>query len=118
VLTIAALGMAAYGLHQVGVAFDGVARGSTLEPWATAALVIFGSLLIVSAIIVGRGVPGGLAAALGSLLGLQALALHNAVHLSPSPGDIRPHLVRGALSAALMALAWVGQRQPPATHER
>jgi hypothetical protein len=111
VLTVAAFGMAAYGLHQVGVALDAITRGSTLEGWAAAALIVFGALLIASGIIVRLRVPGALPAALGSLLGLQALALHNAVHLSASPGDIRPHLVRGAIAALLFGLAWAGERQ-------
>jgi fatty acid desaturase len=111
VTAVAAFGMLAYGLHQVGVGVDGMTRGTPLEAWATAALVLLGSLLIVSAIIVYLGVPGALAAALGSLLGLQALAIHNAVHLSPSPESVGPHLVRGAFSATLVLLAWAGDRQ-------
>jgi hypothetical protein len=118
VLTIAAFGFAAYGLHQVGVGLDSMARGSALETWAAVALTVFGTLLIISAIILRLRMPGALQAGLGSLLGLQALALHNAVHLSSSPGDPGPHLIRGALAAALFGLAWAGERHASASAAR
>jgi hypothetical protein len=103
--------MAAYGLQQVGVALDGMKRGFPLEGWATIALVVFGALLVISAVILYVGMPGALASAIGSLLALQALALHNAVHLSSTPGELRPHFMRGLVAAALVVLAWAGERR-------
>jgi hypothetical protein len=51
--------------------------------------------------------PGGLAFAIGALLGLQALAVHNAVHLD---AGLAPQVGRAVLAAVLVALASVPRR--------
>lgn len=101
-LTLATLGMFAYGAYSVVWALVDVIRGARLELWAEAGLMIFGVLLALSAAFVRVRLPGGLAFAIGALLGLQALAVHNAVHLATGTG---PQIARAALAAALVALA-------------
>ena len=110
-VTIAALGMAAYGVHEIGVAVANITGTSTLEGWAIAALFVLGALLVLAGLLVRLRVPGALAAALGSLLGLQGLALHNVVHLSATPAAIRPHVIRAAIGALLVSLAWLADRR-------
>jgi hypothetical protein len=101
-LTAATLGMFLYGAYEVLWALIDIFRGARLELWAEAGLVLFGLLLVVSAAFVRVRLPGGLAAAIGSMLGLQALAVHNAVHLL---NGIGPQIARGVIAAALLALA-------------
>lgn len=74
------------------------------------ALVVFGLMLIVAAALVRVVIPGGLALAIGAMLGLQALAIHHAVHLH---GDaaILPQAMLGSAAAALVALAAYGSRE-------
>ena len=110
-LTLAALGMAGYGTYSVVWAVVDLVRGARLELWAELALVLFGLLLMLSAAFVRVTLPGGLAFALGALLGLQALAIHNAAHLS---GQVllAPQLARGAFAGMLLLMAWAGARQP------
>jgi hypothetical protein len=54
--------------------------------------------------------PGGLAFALGAMLGLQALAVHDAVHLG---GGIAPQIARGSVAVVLVALALSDARPSP-----
>jgi hypothetical protein len=107
-LTLATLGMLSYGTYSLAWAVVDIVRGAHLEAWAEAGLIIFGLLLVLSAAFVRVGLPGGLAAAIGSMLGLQALAVHNAVHL----GDgLPPQIARGAVALVLIGLAWSGSRE-------
>ena len=91
-LTLATLGMFIYG----GYSFAGrpstwcEAPGSSSGP--RAGLMIFGLLLALSAAFVRVRLPGGLAVAIGAMLGLQALAVHNAVHLA---GGLASQIVGG-----------------------
>ena len=52
---------------------------------------MFGGLLALAAAFVRVRLPGGLAFAIGAMLGLQALAVHDAAHLG---GGIEPQLAR------------------------
>lgn len=109
-LTIGALGMFAYGVYSVvWVAVD-LIGGRRLELWAEGGVAAFGLLLTLSAAFVRVRLPGGLAFAMSALLGLQALAVHNAVHLEIG---IPAQVARGLLAGALVALAYQGSRQPP-----
>ena len=101
-LTLATLGMLIYGGYSFGWAVVDMLRGARLEFWAEAGLMIFGLLLALSAALVRVRLPGGLAAAIGAMLGLQALAVHNAVHLA---GGIAPQIVQGAVATILVAVA-------------
>jgi hypothetical protein len=101
-LTLAALGMFGYGGYSIVWALVDIVRGARLELWAEAGLMIFGLLLALSAAFVRVRLPGGLAFAIGSMLGLQALAVHNAVHLG---GGLAPQIGRAVIALALVALA-------------
>ena len=57
----------------------------------------------------GSALPGGIALALGAMLGLQALAVHSAVHLA---GGMAPQIGRAVLACALLALARAGSDAP------
>src|SRR5512143_3000229 len=111
-LTLATLGMFGYGTYSVVWAVVDLVRGPQLEFWAELGLVLFGLLLVLSAALVRVGVPGGLAAAIGAMLGLQALAVHDAVHLG---GGLAPQVARAVLATALAGLAWLGARESPAS---
>ena len=104
-LTIAALGMLTYGVYSVGWAVTDLIRGARLELWAELGLIGFGALLALAAAFVRVRLPGGLAFAIGAMLGLQALAVHDAAHLGIG---IAPQIVRGAIALVLVALALAG----------
>jgi hypothetical protein len=101
-LTLATLGMFLYGAYSFGWALIDVVRGAQLELWAEAGVVMFGLLLALSAAFVRVRLPGGLAFAIGAMLGLQALAVHNAVHLA---GGIGSQVARGVMAMTLVAMA-------------
>jgi hypothetical protein len=109
VLTVATLGLAVYGMYSIGLGAVDAFRSPGLDWWADAALVAFGLLLLMSAVLVRLRIPGGLALALSALSALQALALHNDMHFY---GDIlvTPQVVRGVIAAGLAALAYFGAR--------
>ena len=90
-LTIASLGMFLYGVYSVGWAAADLVRGARLELWAELGLVAFGALLDAGRGVRARPAAGGLAFAIGAMLGLQALAVHDAVHLG---GGVAAQIVR------------------------
>jgi len=104
-LTAAALGMFAYGIYSAGWAAIDLVRGARLELWAELGLIVFGVLLSLAAAFVRVRLPGGLAFAVGAMLGLQALAVHDAVHLGTG---VRPQLAAGVFSLAVVGLAYAG----------
>ena len=110
-LTLASLGMFSYGLYTIGWAAADLIRGARLELWAELGLVAFGALLALAAAFVRVRLPGGLAFAIGAMLGLQALAVHNAVHLG---GGVPDQIVRGSIALVLVALALSDARPLPA----
>ena len=101
-LTIASLGMLLYGIYSIGWAAVDLIRGARLELWAELGLIAFGTLLALAAAFVRVRLPGGLAFAIGAMLGLQALAVHDAVHLG---GGVPAQVVRGSIVVVLIALA-------------
>jgi hypothetical protein len=107
VLTIAGLGMFAYGVYSVLWPIVDLIRGARLELWAELGQAVFGLLLALSAAFVRVRLPGGLALATGAMLGLQALAVHDAVHLETG---IAPQIARAVVAATLVALAFGGAR--------
>ena len=111
VLTIASLGMFVYGIYSIGWAVADLVRGARLELWAELGLVAFGALLALAAAFVRVRLPGGLAFAIGAMLALQALAVHDAVHLG---GSVPAQIVRGSIAAVLIALALSDARPSPA----
>jgi hypothetical protein len=109
-LTAATLGLAAYGVYSAGLGVFDMLRPVGLDWWADLALFGFGLLLLLSSALVRVRMPGGLALAVGAMLALHALSLHNDLHFY---GDILlgPQLTRGAIAASLAALAYVGARR-------
>ena len=110
-LTIASLGMFVYGIYSVAWAVVDLVRGSRLELWAELGLIAFGVLLALAATFVRVRLPGGLAFAIGAMLGLQALGVHDAVHLG---GGIAPQIVRASIALVFVALALSDARPAPA----
>ena len=104
-LTLSALGMFGYGAYSIGWAVVDLVRGARLELWAEAGLMLFGLLLMLAAAFVRVRLPGGLAFAMGAMLGLQALAVHDAVHLG---GALADQITRGAFSVLLLVMAYSG----------
>jgi hypothetical protein len=94
--------MFVYGIYSVGWAVVDLVRGARLEAWAELGLIAFGVLLALASTFVRVRLPGGLAFAIGAMLGLQALAVHDAVHLG---GGIAPQIVRGSIALAVIGLA-------------
>ena len=111
-LTAAALGLFSYGVYSVGWAVADLIRGARLEVWAELGLMAFGALLALAAAFVRVRLPGGLAFAIGAMLGLQALAVHDAVHLG---GGIAPQIVRVVMAISLAGAAYFGASQEPGT---
>jgi hypothetical protein len=111
-LTASALGLFAYGAYSIGWALLDIIRGARLEPWAEGGLLLFGALLIVAAAFVRVRLPGGLAFALGALLGLQALAVHDAAHLG---GGVQAQITRALVAVMLLAMGYVGGLSAPRT---
>jgi hypothetical protein len=100
------VGMLADGAYSIGWAGVDLVREAWLELGADLGQMMFGRSLGLSAAVVRARVPGGLALAVGALLGLQAVALHNAAHLESS---VTLQVGRAVLG---MALASVGRQRP------
>ncbi|MBI2835782.1 MAG: hypothetical protein HYX76_15285 [Acidobacteria bacterium] len=109
-LTIAALGMLGYGVYAVVTAVGDLFGALVLEIWVDLAQVFFGITLVLGAALVRAVVPGGLALAIGALLALQALSIHNAAHLYGNVDPV-PQVARGLFAATLVLLAYLGSRQ-------
>jgi len=106
-LKFATLGMAFYGLFSIISALVYWIGGATLEWWATLWLVVAGFILLVGSVFVRISMPGGLALAIGGLLALQSISLHNDNHLY-NQILLLPQLSRAFFSSVLVALAYFG----------
>lgn len=106
-LSMAALGMACYGLYSMVAGVADLLGAGPLEWWADLWLIVAGAMLVGGAIFVRASMPGGLALAVAGLLALQSISLHNAGHLH---GYVAagPQLARMLFAGALTALAWFG----------
>jgi hypothetical protein len=109
VLTLATLGLLAYGAYEVTWPVVDLIRGPRLELWAELGTVGFGLLLSLSAAFVRVRIPGGILLALGAMLGLQALAVHAAAHFETG---IPPQVLRAVLAIGLLVLAQAGSQVP------
>jgi hypothetical protein len=108
-LTSATIGMAGYGAYEAAAGLLDLIGRHHLEVLADVAAILFGTLLVLAAAFVRVRLPGGLALAIGALLGLQALAIHSAAHLT-GVVTLAPQLARGAFATLLVALALPGSR--------
>lgn len=106
-LTAATLGLAAYGVYSAGLGAFDLFRSPGLDWWADLGLIGLGLLLLLSAAFVRVRMPGGLALALGAMLALQALSLHNDVHFYGAILVV-PQVFRGLVAGTLTALAFFG----------
>ena len=112
-LTSAAIGMAGYGAFEAAAGLIDLIGRHRLEIVADLASILFGTLLVLAAAFVRVRLPGGLALAIGALLALQALAIHQAAHVAGAV-TLTPQLVRGGFAALLVALAHLsGQERTP-----
>jgi hypothetical protein len=109
VLSLAVVGMAGYGVYSVGAGAYDLLVGHRLDVWADLALAVLGLLLVLAAAFVRVQIPGGLALALGAMLGLQGLSLHNDLHWYGAI-LLAPQLARGLFVGLLTLLALVGAR--------
>ena len=105
-LTLSALGMFAYGTYSAAWAVIDLFAGAQLELWAELSMVLFGLLLVLSAAFVRVRLPGGLAVAIGAMLGLQALAVHAAAHFDTG---LVPQIGRAVLGFFLVGSALAGE---------
>ena len=106
VLTLATLGMFAYGAYSLVWAAVDVIRGARVELWADLCIAAFGLLLVVAAAFVRVRLPGGLAVAISAMLALQALAVHSAAHLE---SGVAPQIVRALFAFFLVGSAVAGE---------
>lgn len=104
-LTVATLGLFGYGVYSIVWPVVDLLRGARLELWAELGLMLFGLMLTLSAAFVRVRLPGGIALALGAMLGLQALAVHSAVHLA---NGLAPQIGRAVLAVVLLVMARAG----------
>ena len=106
-LKTAALGMALYGLYSIVVGLEDLFGIAALEWWADLWVIAAGTVLLLSAAFVRASMPGGLALAVGGLLGLQSISLHNDGHLY---GQVLllPQVARAAFATVLVGLALAG----------
>ncbi len=109
-LTAATIGMVLYAVYSIAWAVVDLVFRSRVEAIADVAVAVFGLLLLLSAAFVRVTMPGGLALAIGALLGLQALSVHNDAHAAGGL-TLLPQVVRAGVAAALVALAYFGARQ-------
>jgi len=81
-LRISALGLAFYGFYSIVVGLENFFTGTELDWWASLLVILAGTVVLLSAACVRVSImPGGLALAVGGLLGLQSVSLHNDSHL-------------------------------------
>ena len=109
-LTVATLGLLGYGLYALGWSILDMIAWSRLEVWADLATAAIALLLVPAAVLVRARVPGGLPLAFAGLLGLQAINLHNSMHLH---GEIQVwgESARAVFGAWLMMLSIAGQQK-------
>ena len=108
-LTAASIGMLGYGVYAAGAAVFDIFGAASLEVWANLTSIIFGLVLIVAAPLVRLAIPGGLALAIGAMLGLQSIALHDSAHLYGRV-IVSIQILRGAFAGLLVLLAYLGAR--------
>lgn len=112
-LTAATLALVAYSLYTIGWSLLDLVFWSRLEVWADLSTSAIALLLLPAAVLTRAGIPGGLPLTFAALLGLQAISLHNSLHLY---GQIQVWFEggRAVLGAWIMMLAMAGQQREAA----
>jgi len=101
--------MLGYGIYAAGWSLVDLLIRARLEAWADMTTAATALLLVPAAVLIRAGIPGGLPLGLAALLGLQAISLHNSMHLY---GEIQvwTEAGRAAFGAVVMLVAAAGQR--------
>lgn len=110
------MGMAGYGVYSAGTGLVDLLSSGRLEWWANLWLIVAGATLTLSAAFVRVSMPGGLALAVGALLALQSIGLHNTGHLYGRDG-YPLEAIRAIVALTLAGLAhagWSDEPPPPA----
>lgn len=107
-LTLASLGMFAYGTYSAIWVVVDLIRGARVELWAEVLILLFGMLLVLAAAFVRVRLPGGLAVAISAMLALQALEVHTAAHLE---SGLTPQVGRAVLAFFLVGSAVAGENR-------
>ena len=115
-LTAATLGMTGYGLYSLGAALVDLLGPSQLAWTANLIAIVLGAMLVVAAVLVRVGLPGGLALALTALFGLQSLSLHSAARLYGQVAP-EPQIARALFGALLVGLAYFGAMESAVERE-
>jgi len=115
-LRAAAIGMFLYGGYCVIDGLIDFVFAETLEWWANLWGIFSGILLAFGAIFTRISFPGGLALAIGGLLGLQAISLHNEIHLYGQLSKTY-QLSQIGFAALLVTLGHYGWNPDEADHE-
>ena len=98
-LRAAALGMFLYGGYSIAIGLIDFIFLEKLEWWANLWIILAGFILSFGAIFTRISFPGGLALAIGGLLGLHAISLHNEIHLH---GQLSQNLQLSRLAFAVL----------------
>jgi hypothetical protein len=114
-LRAAALGMFLYGGYSVAIGLIDFIFLEKLEWWANLWLILAGFVLSFGAIFTRISFPGGLALAIGGLLGLHAISLHNEIHLHGQLSQSL-QLSRLAFAALLVILGHYGWNPDETVH--
>ena len=115
-LRVAALGMFLYGGYSVVDGLIDIIFAKKLEWWANLWGIFSGIFLAFGAIFTRVSFPGGLALAISGLLGLQAISLHNEIHLYGQLSETY-QLSRVAFAALLVTLGHYGWNPNEADHQ-
>ena len=106
-LRAAALGMFLYGGYSVSIGLIDFIFVEKLEWWANLWMILAGVVLLFGAIFTRISFPGGLALAIGGLLGLHAISLHNEIHIHGQLSQSL-QLSRLAFAVLLVILGYYG----------
>ena len=115
-LRAAALGMFLYGGYSVAIGLIDFIFLEQLEWLANLWMILAGFVLSFGAIFTRISFPGGLALAIGGMLGLHAISLHNEIHLH---GQLSQNLQLSRLTfaALLVILGYYGWNPDETTHK-
>ena len=106
-LTLATLGMVAYGSYSVVLGVTDLLGPVRYAWWADVWLVGAGGVLVLASAFVRVSMPGGLALAVAGLFALQSISLHTASQLYGRV-YLLAEIARAGFATALVGLAYFG----------